>query len=194
MHIQSILATPLARFPARWFPTIEAVLGYSRQHSRENAHNRTSSETRILDQYDNFMPLKLYIQSALAEYCQRVLALNSAELVITQSWLNFNEPGDSHHLHRHLNSVISGVYYITEGNNVIEFQSSQSGNLQFGEQSLLRDVEQLQCQRGELILFPSWTPHSVPRNTENHRRITLSFNTQLRGYLGSEQELTGCEF
>ena len=33
------------------------------------------------------------------------------KLVITQSWLNKNKKGESHHEHVHPNSMVSGVWY-----------------------------------------------------------------------------------
>ena len=43
---------------------------------------------------------------------------------------------------------------------------------------------------GELILFPSHLRHSVPRNTSDEVRVSLSFNTFVTESLGSEQSLT----
>jgi ectoine hydroxylase-related dioxygenase (phytanoyl-CoA dioxygenase family) len=44
---------------------------------------------------------------------------------------------------------------------------------------------------GDLIIFPSWVPHSVNRNeTKNKERISLSFNTFPVGELGDYYRLT----
>ena len=43
---------------------------------------------------------------------------------------------------------------------------------------------------GELILFPSHLRHSVPRNTSDEVRISLSFNTFVKDSLGSQDSLT----
>lgn len=48
----------------------------------------------------------------------------------------------------------------------------------------------LPIKSGELILFPSTLKHSVPINTSNKNRISLSFNTFVSDKLGSEIELT----
>ena len=44
--------------------------------------------------------------------------------------------------------------------------------------------------KGELIIFPSWIRHSVPINTKNSDRISLSFNTWAKGSLGTKDDLT----
>ena len=43
---------------------------------------------------------------------------------------------------------------------------------------------------GELILFPSHLKHSVPINTSEDVRVSLSFNTFAKDMLGSEKDLT----
>lgn len=43
---------------------------------------------------------------------------------------------------------------------------------------------------GELILFPSTTRHSVPINTLDDTRYSLSFNTFTSSQIGSTDQLT----
>ena len=45
-------------------------------------------------------------------------------------------------------------------------------------------------KKGELILFPSNLKHSVPPNQSDEERISLSFNTWIKGSLGDERSLT----
>ena len=46
-------------------------------------------------------------------------------------------------------------------------------------------------KEGDLILFPSWIPHSVNRNeTKNKERISLSFNTFPIGEMGNYDSAT----
>ena len=44
---------------------------------------------------------------------------------------------------------------------------------------------------GELVLFPSWLQHKVqPNEKATTDRISISFNTFVRGKLGNNKELT----
>jgi len=45
-------------------------------------------------------------------------------------------------------------------------------------------------KKGELILFPSNIQHSVPVNQSDEERISLSFNTWIKGNMGKEKMLT----
>ena len=42
----------------------------------------------------------------------------------------------------------------------------------------------------ELVMFPSYLRHSVPRNETKQTRVSISFNTWVKGTLGSELNLT----
>jgi hypothetical protein len=43
---------------------------------------------------------------------------------------------------------------------------------------------------GMLILFPSTVPHSVRTKRDNEERISLAFNTYIKGTLGDTKSLT----
>ena len=45
-------------------------------------------------------------------------------------------------------------------------------------------------QEGDLVLFPSHLSHLVPSNLSDEERISLSFNTWVKGSLGTKQRLT----
>ena len=49
----------------------------------------------------------------------------------------------------------------------------------------------LPVETGVLFLFPSYLMHSVDTVKNNDTRISLSFNTFLKGDIGSDSELTG---
>ena len=42
----------------------------------------------------------------------------------------------------------------------------------------------------ELIIFPSHLTHGVPANQSDEARISLSFNTWVKGNLGNKKHLT----
>ena len=48
----------------------------------------------------------------------------------------------------------------------------------------------LPMKKGELILFPSNLQHSVPANQSDEDRISLSFNTWIKGDIGDKEKLT----
>ena len=113
--------------------------------------------------------------------CAKQVGLS--DLMINNIWLNINPPGAYNHLHNHVGSVLSGVYYVEAGAN--------QGNLQFersdgAEYHIPEYVEQqtyytstratYAAKTGALYIFPGWMKHSVQGNRSNTDRISISFN------------------
>jgi len=119
---------------------------------------------------------------------------SSDNLMITQSWANRNPKGSIHHEHLHPNSIISGVMYFRLDKHLppIMFSKTQFEMLKLNYEkynSLNSQTFYLPAVAGELILFPSYLRHSVPINTSNDVRVSISFNT-FADNIGSEKDLT----
>ena len=116
------------------------------------------------------------------------------EPYITQSWLNFTKHKGYHHLHNHPNSFISGVLYINSDINKDKIQFYRTDYIQLQVESLSNDIYYnsytLPVNTGKLILFPSSTMHQVPKTTNEKTRISLAFNTFIKGNLGANKALT----
>jgi uncharacterized protein (TIGR02466 family) len=106
-----------------------------------------------------------------------------AELEIHNLWININPPHSYNHLHNHVGSVLSGVYYVDAKEN--------QGNLQFertdgGEYHIPEQIEKITyftstratyaAKTGALYIFPSWMKHSVEGNNSTTDRISIAFN------------------
>ena len=158
-----------------------------------NDQNQQSDDTFILDRLE-LKRTRSWIEEKIKVYMKDVMA-SSSELVITQSWLNRNRKNERHHSHKHPNSFISGVWYpyIHEKLPPIEFKKAE-------EMGITPELEQfnlynsatfmLPMKMGELIIFPSSLTHSVPMNISDEERISLSFNTWIKGNLGDKKQLT----
>ena len=117
------------------------------------------------------------------------------EIYITQSWINFNQKNTSHHRHKHINSIISSVIFIKGETCPITFYNSERnlfGNLlSFEDFTVPNENNTSQVyfnnKNGRLFLFPSTLMHSVARNKSDVERISLSFNTFIKGQLGGGQ-------
>jgi uncharacterized protein (TIGR02466 family) len=150
---------------------------------------------------DSFIFRKKQLQK-IKKFCEnsidiftREIMLAKEKLVITQSWCNTNPKGSVHHEHVHPNSIISGVFYFRIDKHLppIMFSKTQFDMLKLNFEKfngVNSETFYLPLVSGELILFPSHLRHSVPRNTSDEVRISLSFNTFVKDSLGSEQSLT----
>ena len=115
---------------------------------------------------------------------------------ITQSWSNYTEPGQYHHKHAHPNSIISGVFYpqanketdriyfYKDGYERIKIPTENWNH--WNSESWWFDVG-----AGDLIIFPSNLTHMVQTKQGDGTRISISFNTFVKGYIGSDESLTG---
>lgn len=138
----------------------------------------------------------------IKDFCQESINLFTKNvwesdniLSITQSWTNKNPKGSIHHEHLHPNSLLSGVMYFRLDKHLppIMFSKTQYETLKLNYNkynSLNSQTFYLPATAGELVLFPSHLRHSVPINTSNDVRISLSFNTFAKDVLGSEKDLT----
>jgi len=156
-------------------------------------YNRQSEDTFVLDRPE-LANIRAFIEAKLHQYVTQIMA-STDKLVITQSWLNKNKKGESHHEHQHPNSLISGVWYpqIHEQMPPIQFRhkGQRDVSLQTQQYNTFNSATfMLPMKKGELILFPSNLSHSVPANQGEEERISLSFNTWAKGSLGDIKSLT----
>jgi hypothetical protein len=105
---------------------------------------------------------------------------------IKEMWVNVLDTGGLQAPHTHANSFISGVVYLTPthpGSKTVFMKSSGGTEFLFRNDHAGITPTPFNADRwvspdpapGDLVLFPSYVMHAVPRNA-GERRITLSFN------------------
>ena len=143
--------------------------------------------------------IKQFCEQHIKTYVEHVInPKEELDFYITQSWLNITKPGQFHHSHWHSNSIISGVFYIsTEEGDKITFQDPNSKikkliSFEDKEHIIWNSINySVHSITNELILFPSWLDHGVEVNEKaTTDRISLSFNTFVKGTLGKRTNLT----
>ena len=162
-----------------------------------NIGNSTSNNSDIFD--GKLKKLKQFCEQQLKLYVKEVLnPKKELDFYITQSWLNVTKPGEYHHNHSHSNSLISGVFYIsTEEDDRLTFtdpKAKEKEAIKF-ERKKYNPINSttwwFPSVTNELMLFPSWLEHQVEVNEKaTTDRISISFNTFVRGALGNRKELT----
>lgn len=157
----------------------------------KNYQNWISTSQNILGEEEyNFLLQE--ISKGLNEYFYGIMqADNDVELYITESWFNKTETGQAHHRHWHPNSILSGiVYFQTEGDSGrTKFLTSQYDTLEYNmissniynsrSWSMIPEV-------GSMIIFPSNVEHLVEEYTGTVPRISLAFNTFLKGTINKD--------
>ena len=163
----------------------------------KNDGNSYTKNTYVFN--ENLKEIKEFCEHHIKTYVKEVINhKEELDIYITQSWINVNKPGEFHHNHFHTNSIISGVFYVsTEEDDRIIFEHP---NIRL-KQLIKFEPKEFNLWNSsnwffpsitnELILFPSWLGHQVEVNEKaTTDRISISFNTFVRGTLGSRKKLT----
>ena len=195
----SLFPIPLLVCAYQWDYSEELKWIRSVESWRENkdSYNRQSTDTFILD-HPELEKIRTFIETKLNTFVSQTLG-SEDRLAITQSWLNKNEKGESHHEHVHPNSMISGVWYpvIHDKLPPIQFRNRAQRDVELSTErynTFNSATFMLPLNPGELILFPSNLTHSVQPNPFDEERISLSFNTWVKGNIGKIASLTYLPF
>ena len=178
----------------------KAELDYVQSHSgadktNRNVGNVTSNNNYILEEPE-MADLKKIVTDVLNEYVKRVYKPKyPAESFVTQSWLNYTAKGEFHHKHEHPNSFISGVLYIhtDETKDKITFHRSGYKQLQLATDTFdiyNSDSWWFNVKTGGIVMFPSSLTHHVEDVVADETRISLAFNSFIKGTLGDNRSLT----
>lgn len=166
------------------------------QEQRPNTGNTTSADRKILE-HSLMKDVRAAIQKAIDEYFQEVYRpAFDVKLQITQSWMNYSEPGQHHHKHAHPNSFLSGCFYPQADKNLdkLYFFNDPYHRIKiYTEDFNVYNSESwwLPVGTGDIVIFPSSLTHMVEPVVSTDTRISLAFNTFPVGYVGNDDSLTG---
>ncbi len=166
------------------------------QATRSNMGNTTSVDN-IIFECKELKALSKFCHESVNAYLKEIYApKHEVELRFTQSWANYTEPGQYHHKHEHPNSFVSGVLYInadTAKDKIYFYKNGyQQIKLPTSNFNLYNsDSWWFEVGTGDLLLFPSSLTHMVETVQSDQTRISISFNTFPKGYIGEDLDLTG---
>jgi len=164
---------------------------------RPNEGNTTSVENYALRKFSELKEISDFVDKCVNKYLHMVYApKNDVSLYVTQSWFNYTKPGQYHHKHAHPNSFVSGVFYFNADREKDKIYFYNDGyqrlKLPPKEWNLWNSESwYFNIASCEIVLFPSSLTHMVQTVEAEETRISLAFNTFLKGYVGAEEDLTG---
>jgi hypothetical protein len=128
------------------------------------------------------------------DYARKDLTVRTSEFKIVLSWVNKSPKGRWHHGHRHPNSWISGLFYLTDSGASTwlsrpSMWCDESVNTLILPKENGHIIYQNKSEAGKLILFPSTLWHSVSEHDRIEPRQTLSFNAIPWGIVGDNTTL-----
>lgn len=195
MNLFSLFPTAVGKFELDRELTKQELKFVSDQERRPNMGNLTSVNNYVLREKPMKKLGEFLLESANKYFQEIYKPKDDVQLYITQSWLNFTEKGGFHHKHAHPNSFISGVFYVnadvTKDKIFFFNEGYKQINLVATEFNLFNSESWwLEAGKGYLYLFPSSLTHMVEQVQHEETRISLSFNTFLKGTIGSNNNLT----
>jgi len=193
-EVISLFGFPVAASEEAYVPSAAEKKFLLNQKTFPNfQRNFTSNDTWILNK-KTLTKLKNFFQKQIESYAYNILEIDPAtEFYITQSWVNYNPPQSGHHGHKHPNSIISGVFYI-EGKDIsINFGRTLDLlhlGLKYKNYNNYNSTSfEVGVKKNRLVLFPSTLNHSVKTNVSSITRVSLSFNTFVKGEFGQLNNL-----
>ena len=180
-----------------WFPS---VIWSSVIHVVDNAEVKSfaynlqeTNQGRIVSNYNGFQSQD--IKSGDCPAIDRLVKLLNEEmntcanqvgmtnLEIQNRLININPPSSYNHLHNHVGSVLSGVYYVDATPEQGNIQFERNDNAEYHIPTKVAKETYYTSTRATyagktnaLYIFPSWLKHSVQGNKSNNDRISISFN------------------
>ena len=165
---------------------------YSSGVFEQSLGNEISTSQWVLEAPE-LAQLKKDLMDHINIYFNEIMQVD-AELYMTNSWINVTAYEKQHSLHNHNNSILSGVFYI----NASDSQPSISFNrmtppfflhMSAKQYTMFNSMEwNVPVEDGGIIIFPSNCFHFVKPNLTNNQRISIAFNTFIRGNIGGDAE------
>jgi uncharacterized protein (TIGR02466 family) len=196
-NINSIFPTPIyiSKLNREFTNKELSFIDKTKNDCGKNEGNITSNNNYILNNKE-FKNLKEELDLRVQDYFQKVISPTDAITpYITQSWLNYTETNQYHHKHAHPNSLVSGVFYINcdDKFDKIKFFNDKYKTIKpeikdwniWNSESWWFSVK-----TGDVILFPSSLTHMVETKEGTNTRISLAFNTFIKGKIGNNKNLT----
>ena len=148
-------------------------------------HNKRTVDCDIFSRPE-FAPFKEAAMQCIEEYFYNLLETSSdTEIYITASWINKSLKGQSHPIHTHPNSILSGVIYIEGDYFDTRFECNTSlVEFQYVNYNIWNSKNHvLKFTKGDVCIFPSDLAHSVDTYTGDTPRISIAWNTFVRGVI-----------
>lgn len=151
---------------------------------------------------DTYYDLELYswLNQCIRKTADKLMIPESIQLPIVSCWVNQTKKLQIHHFHKHPNSFMSGIFYLTNhqngGQTVLSPPNLWAKNFDWLDfkASVFPQVDlNITSTSGTLLLFPSNLFHRVQTVKESTERYSIAFNVFLEGKFGDKESKTYLE-
>ena len=113
-------------------------------------------------------------------------------LKVSAMWGNMvpRESGGKHTPHRHANSYVSGIYYLTEGAPTVFLDPVYARSLSSLEIPALNNQDSLTIEprAGTMVVFPSYVQHFTQPHYGKDNRLSIAWNSFPSGSISQGQD------
>ena len=158
-------------------------------------YKAAGGQTINLHKQDYFQELVKLIQASVLKIAEHFYqATQGYKVEVVSMWLNSKPSGTNHPPHNHTNTFMSGVLYLDgEHKDYPSLKVVRPYQLpivplvdKFNE--INSNIIELTTGKDEVIFFPSYLLHFVDSNFNKKPRISIAFDTLLRGQYGEIRE------
>ncbi len=188
-QIEPLFPIPLMRSPGLLSQELnEAAIESIRSAKTEtNLRSGQLFHTQVADPRENnlFQEIADLTIPKLVDFGE-VLFGEKLTWMVKEMWTNMLETGGNQAMHSHANSFISGILYLTPSHpasNTVFIRPPGGFEFSFRHHTRSAAIGPYNAGKyilpeanpGDLVLFPSFLYHEVPRN-QGEQRMTLAFN------------------
>lgn len=188
-EVEGLFPVPLLRCRRLLDPALVAALAKQIRdaHTRKNAKSSQLSHTEVVlpDANELYKRLAAIAAPKLVEFGVLLFG-DRLQWTIKEMWTNVLDTGGAQAMHSHANSFVSGVAYLSPSHpsaNTAFIRNPGGSEFTFRHNSRTAQVGPFNAGKwvtpdiepGDMVLFPSYLLHEVPRN-QGGQRLTLAFN------------------
>ena len=161
-----------------------------------NKYNDISTDQNLLD-HEKFADIKKVLENEIGSYLHNAYgATDFDKITISQSWANRTEELGSHQDHAHPFSIVSGVLYLDDNPDNLNFAMNTTFQeipcYLYRKQSYatIKDLAGPENNlKNHLLLILSNVGHQVLPSKTTMVRRTIAFNTYWQGHTGTRDSL-----
>lgn len=188
--------TPLFSTPI-YQSTISPINNIERDYIISLEYDGLYSKDKYVLEHEQLASVKKKVDESIARYAYDVLKVAPwIEFYVTNSWVVKHDKGCTAQLHRHDNSLLSGVLYIQtdEDSGEISFDLGTASaifpsavRLDYTELNLFNSPSWAHYPfDNDILIFPSHVLHKVGETKSDKTRYSLAFNVFVKGKLGED--------
>jgi uncharacterized protein (TIGR02466 family) len=155
-----------------------------------NPINQTVGACMQREERWNF--LTEWVEGCLEEIKYEQQLQLDGKLKVSAMWGNMvpRESGGKHTLHRHSNSYVSGIYYLTEGAPTVFIDPVYARSMSSLEIPALNNQDSLSIvpRVGTMVVFPSYVQHFTEPHYGDGNRLSIAWNSFASGSISQGQD------